>query len=269
MEVIEKTVSYKVGDGQFRLYPIGDCHLGTKHCVQNDLQKTIATIKADPQALWVGMGDYAEFITPGDARWDYKVIAEWLIDEQDNIPEAQTDYLERLISPIKTKCIGLLEGNHEDSIRRFLHVDVQKNLCKRLGVPNLGYSVWVKLRFARQNSNEHHVFKCVFSHGAGYAITPSAKMSRLQRFMNAFDARIYGHGHMHDIITHTVRYLDLSDSNMIRQKERIGAVTGCWFKTYTQGVSPSYGERKTYPPTPLGCPVFVISPSTDEVRVEG
>ena len=268
MEVIEKTIDYKINVGDFKLYPLGDLHVGTKHCTESDFQKIVAEISGDPQAIWIGMGDYGEFITPNDKRWDSKVISEWL-EDQDNIAEDQTKHICKLLEPIKDKCIGLLEGNHEDAIRRYLKVNVQKNICERLNLPNLGYSAWVRLRFARENSNERHVYKCVFSHGSGWAITPGAKMARLQRFMNAFDARIYGHGHMHDIITHTVPYLELSDSNIIRQKERVGAVTGCWFKTYTQGVAASYGEKKSYPPTSLGCPVFTINPTLDIVRVHG
>ena len=269
MEVIEKTIEYKVSGGEWHLYPIGDSHLGIKHCTESDLKKTVAEIRDDRTAIWIGMGDYGEFITPSDKRWDAKVIADWLKDDQDNIAEAQTDYIEKIFRPIRDKCIGLIEGNHEDAIRHFLHVDVQKNLCKRLELPNLGYSCWVRLRFSRKNSTEQHVFKCVFTHGAGWAITPGAKMNRLQRFMNAFDARIYAMGHMHDIITHTVPYLELSDANIIRQKERVGAVTGCWFKTYAQDVPASYGERKNYPPTSLGCPVFSINPHTSAVKVHG
>ena len=268
MQVIEKTIDYTRSD-EFRLYPLGDIHIGTKHCTESDVQKVINEIKDDPGAIWVGMGDYGEFITPSDKRWDSQSIAEWLQGKQDNIAEEQTKRLVSLLSPIADKCIGLLEGNHEDTIRRYLHIDVQTNLCDRLELENLGYSAWIRLRFARENSNERHVYKCVFSHGAGWAITPGAKMNRLQRFMNSFDARIYGMGHMHDIITHTVPYLELSDANLIKQKERVGAITGCWFKTYSQGVAASYGEKKSYPPTSLGCPVFVIKPTTDEVRVHG
>jgi len=268
MEVIEKIIEYRKSDGEWRLYPIGDTHLGIKNCTENDLQKTVQEISQDKRAIWIGMGDYGEFITPNDKRWDAQVTADWLKD-QDNIAEDQTKYICNLLSPIKDKCIGLLSGNHEDSIRRYLKVNVQKNICERLELNNLGYSCWVRLRFWRKNSNEHHVYKCVFTHGSGWAITPGAKMNRLQRFMNSFDARIYGMGHMHDIITHTIPYLELSDANNIRQKERVGAVTGCWFKTYAQGVASSYGEKRGYPPTSLGCPVFTINPGNDMVRVHG
>lgn len=269
MEVIERTTEYVKSESVYTLYPLGDTHLGTKHCTETDLQKKIDEIKDNPFALWIGMGDYGEFITPTDSRWDYGVIAEWLEKKQDNITEEQTKYICRLFEPIKDKCIGLLSGNHEDSCRRYLHVNVQQNICDRLELPNLGYSCWVKLRFARENSNERHVYKCVFTHGEGWAVTPGAKMNRLQRFMNSFDARIYGMGHMHDIITNSVPFLELSDANLIKQKERVGAVTGCWFKTYSQGLDSSYGERKGYPPSSLGCPKFTIDLNRDMVKVEG
>ena len=268
MEVIEKTIDYTRAESVFTIYPIGDTHLGTKHCTESDLQKKIDEIRDNDNSLWIGMGDYGEFITPSDPRWDFKVTAEWLTD-QDNIAEEQTQHICKLFEPIRDRCIGLLEGNHESNIRRYLHTNVQKNICDRLELPNLGYSAWVKLRFARENSNERHVYKCVFTHGEGWAITPGAKMNRLQRFMNAFDARIYGMGHMHDIITNSVPFLELSESNLIRQKERVGAVTGCWFKTYTQGIASSYGERKGYPPSSLGCPKFTLDLNRDLVKVEG
>lgn len=269
MEVIEKVVPYRNSDGDWYIYPIGDTHLGTKHCTESDLNKKIAEVRDNPTALWIGMGDYGEFISPKDKRWDGKVVADWLSEDRDNIAEGQTEYIHKLFKPIADKCIGLLEGNHEDAMRKFGNVDVQKNLCKRLEVLNLGYSAWIRLRFTRENSAERHVYHCVFTHGSGWAITPGAKMNRLQRFMNAFDARIYGMGHVHDIITHTVPYLELTDSNIIRQKERVGAMTGCWFRTYTQGVAASYGEIKGYPPSSLGCPRFVIHPTSGMVRVEG
>lgn len=258
-----------MGDGNWYIYPIGDTHLGTKHCTESDLIKKVQEIKDTPTALWIGMGDYGEFISPRDKRWDGKVVADWLAEDRDNIAEGQTEYIYKLFKGIASKCIGLIEGNHEDAMRKFGNVDVQKNLCKRLEVPNLGYSAWVRLRFTRENSAERHVFPCVFTHGAGWAITPGAKMNRLQRLMSSFSARVYGIGHMHDVITSTIPYLELTDANLIKQKERVGAITGSWVRAYSQGIAASYAEIKGYPPTSLGCPRFVVNPSSGGVRVEG
>ena len=51
MEVIEKTIEYRKGTGEFLLYPLGDIHAGTKHCVETDLKKTIDEIKDSRQAI--------------------------------------------------------------------------------------------------------------------------------------------------------------------------------------------------------------------------
>jgi len=268
MEVLERIIYYRSRKDEFHIYPMGDEHLGTKHCAEGELVKQIKVIKEDEKALWIGIGDKAEFITPSDPRWDVGVISDWV--SQDNIAEDQTARYCDIYMPIADKCLGLLEGNHEDAIRRHSHIDVQKNICNRLGVNNLGYSCFVKLVFRRGRQrlqNESFVVTCFFTHGSGWAITKGAKLNRLQRLMDAFEADIYGTGHMHDIITDTKPYLMLDGSNKIRQREKVGAVTGCWFKTYTQGVRASYGEKRNYPPSSIGAPTFTIIPNKQVIFV--
>ena len=266
MEVIEKVIFYKRGD-EFHLHPLGDIHYAIKHCAEAKIKAKVGEVKSDPLALWLGMGDYAEFICPSDPRWDNKVI----VDEvhEDNIAEDETKWVTSLFEPIVPQGVGLLEGNHEDAIRRHLHTDVQKNICERLGLPNLGYSAFVRFIFRRQNSSESHVVVGFFTHGSGCAITKGAKLNKLQRVMDQFEADIYGVAHMHDIITDTKPYLKIDNQNRIKQLEKVGAITGSWFMTYAQGVGASYGEKKTYPPTTLGCPVFTIVPDKGILSVSG
>ena len=249
---------------EFRLYPIGDMHLGTKHCAEHLLKKQIKEIQEEKNALWIGMGDYAEFITQRDPRWDTSVVSDWV--NKEDIPMSQVDYVCDLFEPIKDKCIGLLEGNHEDAVRVHNDVDVFNRICKGLGATPLGYSCFVRMTFIRSGGSNS--FIGFFSHGAGWAITKGSKVNRLQRLMDSFEADIYAIGHMHDIITDTKPYLTLADNNEIKQAEKVGAVTGSWFKTYAQGVRASYGEKKNYPPTILGCPVFIIVPHKQILRVE-
>jgi len=267
MEVIEKEIIYG-HRGAIHLYTIGDEHIGTRMFAESKLIDKITQIKRDPIAYWIGMGDKAEFITPHDPRWDVGVIAEWV--DQDNIAEDQSERYCDLYTPIIDKCVGLLGGNHEDAIRTHSHVDVQKNICKKLGVPNLGYSCWVRFRFKQRGGNAIHIYDGVFTHGSGWAITKGAKMNRLERFMDAFNARLYGHAHVHDIILETGKaYLDLDANGHIKQRVKVGATTGCWFKTYEQGIKASYGEKRGYPPTEIGCPMFTIFPDKDILKVEG
>ena len=258
MEVKDIIIPYRYSNPIFRLYTIGDIHCGTIHCVEDKVRAKVAEIEKDKNALWIGMGDYGEFITPSDPRFDphQKSIAEWV--DQDDVAESERKWIVELFKPIKKKCVGLLYGNHENAIRVHTHNNVHKHICEDLGVDNLGYSSFVIFHFHRENSNEKHNIKGVFTHGSGWAITKGAKLNKLRRFMDDFDALIYGYAHMHDIITDSKPYLTV-ENGRIKQKEAVGAVTGSWFRTYTKGIIASYGEQKVYPPTVIGCPHFILN----------
>jgi len=234
--------------------------------VEDEIREKIKEIRENPKAIWVGMGDYSECITPRDPRWDpaLECIPDWV--EQDNIAECQKKKVVSLFEPIKDKCVGLLCGNHEESIRRYNHDNIQKNICEALGVPNLGYSCFVHFIFRRKNSTEGHLIKGHFTHGTGFARTEGGRVNYLVRTMSAFDANIYGYGHTHGMQLYSPEILGTTDNMKIKAKGKIGALTGCWFSTYTQGVVASYGEVKVYAPTRIGCPVFIISPNKGTIE---
>ena len=266
MEVIERVFRYSRPD-VFKLYGLGDIHLGTTHCAEDEVRKTVNDIYKDPLAYWLGLGDYSECITPRDKRWDSSdnVIPDWL--EQDNISYCQQKRVVELFKPIKDKCIGLLYGNHESSIRKYNHDNIHKNICDDLDVPNLGYSCFVHLVFRRKNSNDAHLIKLMATHGTGGARTEGGKINYLVRLMQDFEANIYLYAHTHGIQLYSPHALTTTDSLKIKSKGKIGVLTGCWFRTYTQGNVASYGEEKVYKPSRIGCPHFLISP--DKGTIEG
>ncbi len=266
MEVISYQIQYSQKN-EIKIHCIGDIHGGIKHCAESMVKAKVQEIKEDPHAYWIGMGDYGEFITSKDPRWDIEVVSSWL--HKSNIARDLEKWVINLFKPIKHKCIGLIEGNHEDSIRIHNDDDVQTNICEGLGVRNLGVTCIVRFTFNRRNSNETHVIKGLFAHGAGFAVTKGTKMNRLERVMNIYPTcRMVAVGHMHDKIILELPYLDTNENEEILQYVRVGAVTGSWFKTYEQGVRASYGEKKGYPPTTLGSPTFFIKPTSNKVWVE-
>jgi hypothetical protein len=268
MQIKDVVIPYKQSNPIFRLYCLGDIHAGTIHCLEKDIKEKVKEITQTDNAYVVGMGDYAEFITPSDKRFDpsQNSIAGWV--EPDNLAECQTNWIVDLFKPIKSKCLGLLYGNHEESIRTHNHDNVAKNICGRLEVDNLGYSCFLRIYFNRENSTESHMITGALTHGASGAITPGAKRNILRRFMHSFDANFYAYAHMHDIVTDSRPYLTTQgrmNKSQIKDIESIGAVTGSWFRTYTKGIVASYGERKVYPPTTLGCIYFEINAVTGEI----
>ena len=268
MRVVSVTIDYARPD-TFRIYPFGDMHLGTQHCAESKIREKVREIKEDKRNLWVDMGDSCEFISPNDPRWDVGALAEWLNQSDDNIAIDEADYYCEMLNPIKMQCIGKLKGNHEVAIHQHSHINVQKYICKKLGIEDLDYSAFIKFIFRRKNSREAHIYKAFITHGAGCAVTSGAKLQRLQRLMDNFDADIIAQGHVHDIVTYTKPYLSLDSADSIQQRVKVGATTGCWFRTYTQDVPSSYGEQKNYPPVMIGCPVFTINPDKGLLKVEG
>ncbi len=267
MQVKEIILPYKISDGILRIYDLSDIHAGTRHCSESSLIKKVQEIKENPFARWILGGDAGEFIAPKDPRWNFGVTEDWL--HEDNIATDTVNHICELVAPIADKCWGKIEGNHENEFRKHLNEDVQKNICTKLGIDNLGYSCFLRIKFRRLKSAEAHEVIGFVTHGSGCAITRGAKVNRLERVMDAFNADFYWHEHVHDIITSTKPYLTLDSNNRIKQKQKVGAMTGCWFRTYSQGVRASYGEIKNYPPTQLGCPVFEIDPRTGTVEVRG
>lgn len=241
---------------EVHLYEIGDEHAGTKYHAEKELAKIIKTVRDDPVGRWIGMGDKCDFITPSDPRWDGGSISSWV--HPDNIALDQCNYYCDMFAPIADKCDGLLWGNHEYEIRKHCHIDVQKYICGKLGVRDLSYQAWVHYTFQPTQTQRVGV-DVVVTHGSGGALTRGAKMNRLERLMNGFDGQIFGHGHVHDVILHAGQpYLYLTRDGKLKQRRKLGAMTGCYFRTYTQDVESSYGERKNYPPNIIGSPVFTI-----------
>lgn len=264
MEIINVEIPYKMSD-TIKIYAIGDEHIGTKHCDEEALIAKVEEIGKEPNAYWIGMGDKCECITPKDKRWSYGAIPNWL--SIDNIARCQEDRYTEIFYPIRKKCLGLLEGNHEVSIRDYNHDDVHSNICKNLGVPSLGYSAFLRVKLKRKNSGEYRIITGFVTHGSGGGVTKGSKISRLNRIMDDFEADFYAHGHTHEIITDEKPRLGLSSHGNFVAKVKVGAMTGCWFRTYTEGLRASYGERKNYPPSMIGCPVFVINPNTGGIKV--
>ena len=68
MEVIKHLITHKRPD-KFKIYPLGDMHLGSVDCAEKDLEDIITQIKTERNSYWVGMGDYADLITKNDKRF--------------------------------------------------------------------------------------------------------------------------------------------------------------------------------------------------------
>ena len=284
MEVIQKVIKHPSRTDKYYLYPLGDLHLGVMHCDENLLKAKVKEIKETPNAYWLGMGDYGDCVTPSDfKRWEGRIVAPWMRDHIDNIGPTQVEYVDDILSPIWGKCLGLIEGNHDDNIRRYNHYDFMTELLKRANgkreppwdkVPYAGVQCFVNLQFHRVKTTQQsspHVDQVIIHarHGEGSAHTSGARALAVLRLAQTFvNANITLMGHLHGQEAPDLPERLILKNRQIKSFDGIATMTGAWLKAYAQGVPPCYLERWGTPPSQLGCPRIVIEPDKERMTLE-
>ena len=203
---------------EFKLVYFSDIHWFAKACAEKHVLAQRDAIRDEPNTFWIGGGDYAEFIGYQDAkRFDPDAVSERVrVKDLARLGKASYEAIRELFEPIKGKCLGLIEGNHErEYARRNQQSDLHGWLCTELGVSNMGYSSLFDLVFQhtrgtkdgiqlasrslpKANHAGSETFRIFCHHGAGYAQTKGGKINRLSAFMLSFDADLYFMGHIHD-----------------------------------------------------------------------
>lgn len=248
------------------LIPIGDVHLGARACDVDALRRTVSEIQNTENAFWVGMGDYAECINLTDKRFDLKSLEPRFLPRLDDLANACFEELKQILTPIREKCLGLLVGNHEETLRLRQSQDIHGALCLALRAPNLGYDCLLRWTFRRCKAAKHGRFpattlKILASHGTIASRRPGAKINRMEDIASNFNCDIAMFGHGHSKLASERIELDVPASGTMRLMERkkIVIMTGCYRKNHAEGTL-DYAEKAGYPPVPIGSPRIRIRP---------
>jgi len=276
MKLLDKLVLCKGRGDEFEIYPIGDAHIGARSCAEKPLRKIIKDIKDNPNARWLGGGDLYDAIKPQDSkRFDMDVMPDWMLEgDAVNTREKLNDILHQqhlriveMLEPIAEKCWGLIEGNHEYSIRKFYNDNIHKALCNRLGVEDLTDEAGIRLRFKRATATT--TVKLYIRHGFGGGRTAGAEPNSLARLINEwedFDVCLTGHSHTFDILP-PKPVLGMPSSGSIpselTQRYRWAANWGCWCYSHSSGPS-GYASRACYPARPMLTVKVVIKPHSQK-----
>jgi hypothetical protein len=256
----------------FTLYPLGDIHLGSANCDKTALFRVIDEIRANPDARWLGVGDYVEWITPKDKRWHAGGIDQSIINmaNLDRIGDAYVEKIATILAPIMDKCWGMGKGNHEGSFEREHHTNLTQRILQATGATGDLYTGWAAItRVVFEDAFQHRSSVRIFhSHGWQAGRLSGAKINQLDHLMGWIDGcRIYLQGHSHDRVVKTKTKLDTNPSfTKLTAYDSFGAHTGSYLRTYQQNAT-GYGEEKGYPPVPIGPPTFTLTPTSEGVKV--
>lgn len=278
MEVLTRRIRYSSRSDVFSLWFLGDLHLGSASCDEDAIKATVKAIRADPLALWVGLGDMAEFISRTDYRFRQGQLAKWLRGDEleygDDLIDAEIERVITRLKPIAGQCLGLLYGNHEDrqhtAFDRNVHRKVWQGLlaeCK--DVQNLSDEALVRLIFVRGRTGRGHTstLDLYLHHGWFAGRKAGAKVNNLHDLFAAWDVDVIAVGHGHErLLAPPLVTIRLDATGQPVERRRYALMTGSYLRTHTPGAT-SYASTKGYRPNDVGAVRLFYQP--DKGRLWG
>jgi hypothetical protein len=280
-----RIIKYGKIDAEFSIWNVADQHFMNRGVAKGHIEKDIEEIRSDPYSLWFGGGDYCDWISPGDKRFD---AAAFDVDiravDLSELASLAASKIINWYSPIKRKCLGFCLGNHEwKYMSRNSAMYVHKDICKELKAPNMFFSGWADLYFVHERGfkgvqsyyspspplyyqKRLRTFVC---HGKGAAVTVGGKMASLKQIVDVvYDADLVLTAHLHEQISKPfVKMTTNKNCDEIKQKITMALVTGTYLKTYSADFV-GYGEMKMYPPTMIGASKAIFIPNINRLKTE-
>jgi hypothetical protein len=280
-----RVVTYGKEYAEFSIYDVADLHLLNRGVSKSHLIKDIERINDDTYSLFFIGGDYADWIFPGDKRFDPSAFNEDVkVNDLAQLGAKVAEMIIDYFKPIKRKCLGLLIGNHEfTAMNHNSQMFVHDYICQRLNVPNMRFSGFTDVYFVHQPGFKAGCkmvcseippekftsrLRVFIHHGMGAANTAGGKINKLKSLVDMVDADLVMMSHVHEQFAKSfLRLTPNHDCSVIHSKITMGLITGSYLRTYAPGFT-GYGEIKGYAPTTMGATRARYVPATRVLTVE-
>jgi len=229
------------------VYIIADTHINAPNCDEKKLRRHVKLIQDHAETsnnvFWVHLGDWCDFISPNDKRFDIEQPAPSIITQARNAKE--------IFRPIAQYCIGGISGNHDYSIRKN-YGDMVDDIAKSIGIPYLGDTAFIKLQMSAAVERRGARFsKDIFlTHGFGGGRKYGGKINKIQDFAQFVDADIYLCGHFHTYVPIENLAIGLSRNGTLKKRSRWFILASSYYEIYN-GVD-NYASRVVYQAQPTG-----------------
>lgn len=251
-------IPYKLGQ-TIRLRVLADWHVGNTH---SDNRAARKFLDEDKDCYFIGNGDLMDMVIASDSKRYRKSSDD---SDGDAIVDEQIEKIFSWLEPYKDRVLGLGTGNHEDEITKRCGTNPSQRLCKKLGVPFLGYSSLVRLALT-ENGNRGRSVVCRLHHGyGGGSRTQGADITKYSKDLNYWDADIFFYGHCHKLQSDRIPRLGLIGDKLVA-KPKLLCITGSFLKTFGTTTDPTYSEKAGYPPLEIGGLTVNIKPDSSGVK---
>lgn len=241
-------IQYKSRKDIIKIKPIMDLHKGSKTCDMRAFKQYISD--NDELTYYYTNGDLWDAIYFRDKR--FKASGHEKTDKDDPIDEELDEMLE-LLSPIKDKLICVGHGNHEETVLKMCYTNMSKRLAKKLGVPYLGYSFWLRLKLlCLQRVTTVDIFS---SHGFGGGCrTEGGSVTKYSKSADRYDCDVFvaGHDHKLQFVKYPVLAITGDKNVKMFSKTKLVCLGGSWKKAYSSDTSTTWEETKGFPASLIG-----------------
>jgi predicted phosphodiesterase len=214
---------------------VGDPQFDAKYF--DDLSKWIV---ATPNAYLILNGDLANCATKESKSDTYEATLS---------PNEQKKYLQKIFAPLKSRVLGVTEGNHEERVRRLTSIDICEDLAAFLGCPYGREGLLLQVRLG--NFKGKPVSYLIYAtHGWSMARGPGGKVNQavsLATVVQGCDVYVVGHTHTKYLFENVALKPDPQNHSVMRVKQ-IFASSG---SILDYG---GYAQKKGYPPGAKGVP---------------
>lgn len=245
--------------------PLGDLQwAGDRRDIAFDhLQEHIERCLSLPNPLFLGMGDYIDFMSPSnrDAWRGARIYDTSRRVVDDKARELTADVYETILKPTKGKWLGMLSGHHYFPLQSGGNTDML--LCSMLDAPYLGVCTVINLAFVEKTHTQS--IKIYAHHGCGDSVFPHGPVQKLYRVAPHWNVDVFVMGHQTKLAK--ARYDRVDPIFPSKGEARLGhrnvllVGAGGWSKGYVEEDRyGTYVEKGMMNPVALGQPVIHVRP---------
>ena len=258
--------------GILRLHHLTDLHCGRPDFAEDELRERIELIRLDSQSRWTFGGDAGELIRHNDRRYLPSSIAPRYRQATD-LRAATREHVFELLEPIKGKCWGWCDGNHERHYDREYGGVFGVEACCDLGIENryLGYRGFIKVQVETGSRKANLPVLIDIQHGWQQGRLKGAPLVQAERELGTTEADVVLRGHNHQPGGWVFQTLGVSGGGkgqiVTRQRSLVNG--GSWTHGFLERGAVNkaklseievdlWTETKGYRSEPVGGPVLVL-----------
>lgn len=184
MKIQDDIQEYSVSRNGLNILPLGDLHVGSKHCNMEYIEEAVKTFKKTrgPKRAYL-MGDLLEV---ADKR-----VGGSVFDSVQKVDE-QIETVIKLLKPIRRHIVSIVHGNHERRLHDSFNLQVDRAIAETYNISLYGDQTIDRFLINGRPVTVHSY------HGKGsssYLYTAYSKVVRETMHINA-DIYLYGHLHL-------------------------------------------------------------------------